>query len=164
MSNLVEPNEGEMHWLGALGVRVVYRAANGSLSIVEHPIKPRGLASPIHTHVNEDEYSYIVAGTAGFQLGDEVFTAGPGAFVAKPRDIPHAFWNAGDEPVRILELISPSGFENYFLEMAAAMPAEGPPGPEQFQLFTEIAAKYELDIDFGTAFTLMAEHGLNLGD
>ena len=68
----------------------------------------------MHTHRNEDEYSYVLEGRLGVQLGDEVLEAGPGELVFKPRGVPHAFWNAGDEPLRLLELISPAGFENYF--------------------------------------------------
>ena len=30
----------------------------------------------------------------------------------------HAFWNAGDEPCRILEIISPGGFEHLFGQIA----------------------------------------------
>jgi hypothetical protein len=34
----------------------------GSLSLVEHPLQPRALGSPIHTHRNEDEYSVVLEG------------------------------------------------------------------------------------------------------
>jgi gentisate 1,2-dioxygenase len=53
----------------------------------------------------------------GALLGDEVLEAGPGDLVFKPRDEWHTFWNAGDEPCRILEIISPAGFERYFAEV-----------------------------------------------
>jgi mannose-6-phosphate isomerase-like protein (cupin superfamily) len=47
-----------------------------------------------------------------------VLEAGPGDFVLKPRGVAHAFWNGGDVPARMLELISPAGFENYLRELA----------------------------------------------
>ena len=47
----------------------------------------------------------------GALLGDEVLTAEAGDLVFKPRDQWHTFWNAGDEPCRILEIIAPAGFE-----------------------------------------------------
>ena len=53
----------------------------------------------------------------GALLGDEVLTAGPGDLVFKPRGQWHTFWNAGDEPCRILEIISPAGFELFFREL-----------------------------------------------
>ena len=35
----------------------------------------------------------------------------------KPRGQWHTFWNAGDDPCRILEIISPAGFERFFEEL-----------------------------------------------
>ena len=32
----------------------------------------------------------------------------------------HTFWNAGPGPARLLEVISPAGFEAYFTELAEA--------------------------------------------
>jgi uncharacterized cupin superfamily protein len=77
----------------------------------------------VHTHANEDEYTYVLEGRVGLQLGDEVIEAGPGDLVFKPRGVAHAFWNAGDEPARMLEIISPAGFENYFRELAPLLAA-----------------------------------------
>ena len=90
-------------------------------------IPPRSLAAPVHTHTHEDEYSFVLSGRMGVQIGDEVGEAGPGELVAKTRGIPHAFWNSGDEPARLLELISPAGFETYFEELAPHLSAAGPP-------------------------------------
>src|SRR5919202_4395209 len=99
----------------------------GAFSLVEHPLPPRALGAPLHTHRNEDEYSYVLEGRVGVQLGDEVLEAGPGDLVFKPRGVPHASWNAGDEPARLLEIISPAGFDRYFRETARLLAADGPP-------------------------------------
>ena len=53
----------------------------------------------------------------GALLGDDVLEAGPGDLVHKPRGEWHTFWNAGDEPCRILEIIAPAGFERFFAEL-----------------------------------------------
>jgi uncharacterized RmlC-like cupin family protein len=64
-------------------------------------------------------------------LGDDVVEAGPGDLVYKPRGQWHTFWNAGDEPARILEIISPAGFERFFAELgplaSGGAPRESPP-------------------------------------
>ncbi|MBA3349069.1 MAG: cupin domain-containing protein [Actinobacteria bacterium] len=131
----------------------------GSFSLVEHPLPPRALGSPIHTHRNEDEYSYVIEGRVGVQLDDEVVEAGPGELVFKPRGQQHAFWNAGDGPARLLEIISPAGFENYFRELAPLLAA-----PERDEAaIGEVVRRYELDIDFSTIPTLAKRHGLRLG-
>jgi uncharacterized cupin superfamily protein len=71
---------------------------DGRFSLLEHPLEPNALASPLHRHANEDEYSFVLAGRMGAQLGDEVVYGEPGDLIFKPRGQWHAFWNAGDEP------------------------------------------------------------------
>jgi hypothetical protein len=79
--------------------------------------------------------------------------------VFKPRGIPHTFWNAGDEPARLLELISPAGFENYFRDMAPLLRVAEP----DMAAVAGVAARYRLDIDFGTVPMLAERFGLRLG-
>jgi mannose-6-phosphate isomerase-like protein (cupin superfamily) len=90
----------------------------GGFSLVEHPIVPKTLAAPVHIHEKEDEYSYVLEGRLGALLGDEVVYADPGEFVFKSRKQWHTVWNAGDTEYWILEIISPSGFEHFFAELA----------------------------------------------
>jgi gentisate 1,2-dioxygenase len=84
---------------------------------VEHVISAGALAAPLHRHSREDEYSYVVSGRVGALLGDDVILGGTGDVIFKPRHEWHTFWNAGDEPARILEIIAPAGFEQYFTEL-----------------------------------------------
>jgi hypothetical protein len=76
------------------------------------------LAAPLHRHHNEDEYTYVVKGTLGTMVEDEVLTAKAGTWLVKPRGQWHTFWNAGDEPCHMIEIVSPAGFESYFREVA----------------------------------------------
>jgi mannose-6-phosphate isomerase-like protein (cupin superfamily) len=118
-ARVLGPGEGLAGFLGSIGVRFMVdgETAAGGFSLVEHPMSARALAAPLHRHSYEDEYSYVVEGRMGALLGDQVLEAGQGDLVFKPRDEWHTFWNAGDEPCRILEIISPAGFEKYFAEM-----------------------------------------------
>lgn len=159
--HVLGPDEGQTVNLLALGVRFMIegRRSGGAFSLVEHPLPARALGSPLHTHRNEDEYSYILEGRVGLQLGDEVLVAGPGELVFKPRGVPHAFWNAGDVPARLLEIISPAGFENYFREMAPLLTdVEG-----NHERIMQVAHRYDLDIDFSTIPILAERHHLRLG-
>jgi mannose-6-phosphate isomerase-like protein (cupin superfamily) len=101
-------DKSDLVWQYDLGVRFMVSGAQteGRFALVEHPIRPKALAAPLHTHADEDEISYVVEG-AGMQIGDRELRAGPGTLVFKPRGIPHAFWNPGDTPARMLELTSP---------------------------------------------------------
>jgi quercetin dioxygenase-like cupin family protein len=159
-TQLLGPADGERVDLGGLGVRFMIdsEAAGGGFSLVEHPIEPRTLAAPLHRHTNEDEYSYVLEGRVGVQLGDEVLEAGPGDLVIKPRGQWHAFWNPGDEPARLLEFISPGGFEQYFAEIAPLLP----PNREEpdFEALGAIQAGYALEMDFESIERLTREHGL----
>ena len=143
----------------ALGNRFLIGSeqTDGRFALIEHTIKPHSLGSPIHTHTNEDEYSWVLAGRMGAQIGDEFVEAGPGELVEKSRGIPHAFWNAGDEETRLLELISPGGFENYFREMAPLLNVEGPP---DVAALGEVWAEYELSMDPSSIETLSERFGL----
>src|SRR3712207_2282883 len=117
---LVGPDDAHEGFLGSIGVRFMIDGAEAAerFSLVEHPMSPRALAAPIHRHTREDEYSYVLEGRMGALLGDDVVEAGPGDLVHKPRNQWHTFWNAGDEPCRILEIISPAGFEGFFRELS----------------------------------------------
>ena len=75
----------------------------------------------------------------GGLLGDDVVTAGPGTWVFKPRKQWHTFWNAGDTPCEIIEIISPAGFENFFRELRDVWP--------DMEKFMALTQRYELDID-----------------
>ena len=118
---IISPEDGLAGFLGSIGVRFMIDGdeTEQRFSLVEHPMSPRALAAPLHLHTREDEYSFVLEGRMGALLGDDVVEAGPGDLVFKPRDQWHTFWNAGDEPCRILEIIAPAGFERFFKELDA---------------------------------------------
>lgn len=158
---ILSADQGEQVRLLALGVRFLIdgEATGGRFSLVEHPLPPRALGAPMHTHTNEDEYSYILEGRLGLQLGEEVLEAGPGDLVFKPRGVQHTFWNAGDEPVRLLELISPAGFENYFRELAPLLATGNLDDPR----IANVRIRFGLDLDSSSVPVLAEKHNLRLG-
>jgi mannose-6-phosphate isomerase-like protein (cupin superfamily) len=153
---VVGPGDGKFVDLRSLGVRFMVwsEESGGGFSLVEHPIPPRTLAAPLHRHANEDEYSYVLEGRMGALLGDAVVYADSGTLVFKPRDQWHTFWNAGDGPCRILEIISPGGFERLFEE--AAKPRESADAP--------LDVRYGIEFDFESVGRLCEEHGLVFPD
>jgi mannose-6-phosphate isomerase-like protein (cupin superfamily) len=159
--SVLGPSEGERVQLMALGVRFMIDGdeTDGRFSLVEHPLPARRLGAPMHTHSREDEYSFILEGRVGVHLGDEVIEVGPGDLVFKPRGVPHTFWNAGDVDARLLELIAPGGFENYFRELAPVLAAEGPGGAG----VAAIRERYGLDLDPASVPVLAAAHNLLVG-
>jgi len=158
---VVGPDNGREGFLGSIGVRFMIDGADSSerFSLVEHPLSPRALAAPVHRHTREDEYSFVLEGRLGALLGDDVVEAGPGDLVYKPRDQWHTFWNAGDEPCRILEIISPAGFELFFQELSdlGGVLAAGE------ETLADLNQRYGLEMRPETVPELLERFGLRLG-
>jgi mannose-6-phosphate isomerase-like protein (cupin superfamily) len=142
------PTEGRAGFLGSIGVRFMIdgETSAGGFALVEHPMAARALAAPLHRHLREDEYSYVLEGRMGALLGDQVLEAGPGDLVFKPRGEWHTFWNAGDEPCRILEVIAPAGFERFFAELVAL----GGVAKADPASLGELCERYALEMDPGS--------------
>ena len=158
---VVGPADGKSGSLGMIGVRFMIDGAEteGRFSLVEHPMSPRALAAPLHRHTREDEYSFVLEGRMGALLGVEVLEAGPGDLVFKPRNQWHTFWNAGDEPCRILEIIAPAGFEGFFaalLDLGGAMAA----APADLAALCD---RYGLEMDPSPVPGLLERFGLRFG-
>lgn len=127
---------------------------DGRFALVEHRLGPQVLAAPLHRHTAEDEYSYILEGRVGALLGDEEVFAEAGHLIFKPRGQWHTFWNAGDRPARILEIISPGGLEELFRTLGSL---DEPPEP---QTIAALAAPYGAEADFEGTMPIVERHGL----
>src|SRR5438067_5661976 len=159
---VVVPNNGREGFLGSIGVRFLIDGSETAerFSLVEHQMSPRALAAPLHLHTREDEYSFVLQGRMGALLGDEAIEAGPGDLIFKPRNQWHTFWNAGDEPCRILEIISPAGFERFFQELVDMGGVTGAT-PEALG---ELCARYELEMDPDSIPGLLERFDLVVGE
>lgn len=144
--------------LGGVGARFIMEGSptEGRFSLIEHPIVPRGLAAPVHLHTREDEFSFILSGRWGFMLGSEVVYAEPGDLVYKPRHVWHTFWNATDQEARLLEIISPAGFEQLFAELDHLRKTD----PDNLDAIAALGPKYGVESDPGETARVAAEHGL----
>ena len=129
--------------------------SDGSLAVIEHVLAPRVLAAPMHRHSREDEYSFVLEGRLGVvQDGQEAF-AGVGELVCKPRGHWHTFFNAGDSPLRILELITPGGIEELFRKLAE------PGGEYDPASLPPLAAQYGAEVDFEATMLVVEKHALS---
>jgi hypothetical protein len=101
-------------------------------------------------------YSFVLEGRMGALLGDEVVYGEVGDLVYKPRGQWHTFWNSGEEPCRILEIISPSGFETFFEELADIV-VDGVPVETRFAPLRE---RYGLEMQLDSVPGLIERFGL----
>ncbi|HEV2073744.1 MAG TPA: cupin domain-containing protein [Thermomicrobiales bacterium] len=158
----VPPESGRSVSLG--GLEAIFKVPGaqtaGAYAVVEHVLLPGQLGSPPHTHANEDEVSILLEGEIRVLIGEDVFTAGAGAYVVKPRGLPHAFWNATSVPARFVEIVSPPGFEQYFVEVADLLSAAGPP---DMGGLARIAGRYGLTMHLERLPELMERFNVRLG-
>lgn len=142
---VVQPGEGEASDVGP-GIGVVFKIdgqhTGGAVSIVEQPFEIGALVPP-HIHTREDEVSIVLEGRVGFRSEDQEVVLAPGGYIVKPRGEVHAMWNAGRSVARIIEVITPAGFEGAMREFAA-MVAAGPPDPETLGA---LAARYGISFE-----------------
>ncbi|MEP7054897.1 MAG: cupin domain-containing protein [Actinomycetota bacterium] len=144
---IVQPGEGRIGGL-APGIGVAFKLwgddTGQAISVVEHPFAVGALVPP-HLHTREDEYSIVTEGEIGFRSGDREVVLGAGGYITKPRNEMHAMWNAGQVPARMIEIISPAGFEGFFREMSeyVAEVSERAEAPDR-SLIEEIGLRYGL--------------------
>lgn len=139
---VVQPRGGRAGRLGpGVGVHFKIDGADtgGALSVVEHPFAVGALIRP-HVHTREDEISIVLEGEIGFRSEDEEVVLGPGGYIVKPRNQVHAMWNAGPVPARMIEIISPAGFEGFFRGFADMNDA----GPIDLAAVAGLAAEFGL--------------------
>lgn len=95
------------------------------MSLGDAVIAPRTAGPSRHVHTREDEGIYVIDGVLTAEVDGQRSEVGAGAFLWMPRGLPHTFANLSDEPVHGLGLINPSGFEQFFAEIAEYVASTG---------------------------------------
>jgi quercetin dioxygenase-like cupin family protein len=157
---LVAPDDGSTVML--FGVRfddkIDSADSGGTVAALEVEIPPGTLVKP-HNHSREDEFSLVLSGTVGVRVGDRELEASQGAYLVRPRGTPHAMWNAGGEPARVIEILSPGGLEDYFRELAPILSQHGGDAPRRYY---ELAERYGITIEDDWIEELERRHRVRL--
>jgi quercetin dioxygenase-like cupin family protein len=141
------PGEGEALWFnGGLGVLKATNDLTGGRFAAMELLAPKGFASPLHIHHQEDEFFVVLSGEVRVQHGEAVMEAVAGSLVYGPRDVPHGF-HVDSAEARLLLFFGPAGVEGFFREGGKPAGSLGlPPPDEQFldkQALMEIAGRYD---------------------
>ena len=107
---------------GAHAVRISGEETGGALGVIEATLPPGG-GPPMHLHEREDELFRVLSGRFGFWCGLDYVELEAGGLVALPRGVPHRFQNVGESDGTVMAIVTPGGFERFFLDIEAKAPA-----------------------------------------
>jgi mannose-6-phosphate isomerase-like protein (cupin superfamily) len=137
--------EGEAHSLGTARVTIKATAEDtaGAFCLGESELDPGFPGPQPHVHERLTDMFYVLEGRLTLRLGERTIEAGLGTFVSVPPGMRHTFSNPGDEPVRFLNFDTPSGWEGYMRDLAAAFGTGESPTPEAVG---RIASRYDFEV------------------
>jgi mannose-6-phosphate isomerase-like protein (cupin superfamily) len=136
----VDPGQGRS--VSLRGTRVEFKVESDSAegaSLSEWNALP-GFDTGLHVHERLEETWFVLSGELDFRVGDQTFTAGPGATVFVPPHVPHAFANCSETDATFLLTLSPPGHDRYFDELADILAVDGPPDPDAI---AELRKRYD---------------------
>jgi len=125
-------------------VTITLRAENtgGRYGLLEFTLSPSPYGPPPHSHATFDELYQVLDGAISVLVNGERQRVSAGSSVFVPRGTVHTLSNPYDTPAHCLYLVSPTGFERYFEDFAAAAVAgDGEVTPE---VSAEITSRYDV--------------------
>jgi mannose-6-phosphate isomerase-like protein (cupin superfamily) len=148
---LASPSPGALHVVGAgedrsahphsLGFssilfKVPTSETAGGLFVMEHThLLPGG--PPLHLHLNQEEWFYVMEGEVAFQVGEQRVHLHAADSVLAPRRVPHTFSSVGTTPARMIIAFCPAGkMEQYFRDAETARQHAGD---------ADFMARYEME-------------------
>jgi quercetin dioxygenase-like cupin family protein len=140
-ASFVSPDEGKKCnvFADTITIKVPGEMTNGAYSVSED-VTPPGQGAPPHVHRRELEMFIVLEGEYEFQCGDRKFKTTKGGIAVLPREIPHAFKNAGSTTGKALIVLVPGGMEKVFEELSAM-----PPGQPDLGKINAITMKYGVE-------------------
>ena len=114
--------------VGQLGISyIVDGSQTRSLGMFELTVPPGSNVPPPHSHSNNEECVYVLAGVLRYSVGADTRDLTAGQTLSTPRGVVHAFSNPFAETARALIVQSPDIGAQYFRDVAAVVNAGGPP-------------------------------------
>lgn len=114
--------------VGQLGIDyLVDGSRTANLGMFELTVPPGSNVPPPHSHSNNEECVYVLAGTLRYSVGAETRDLTVGQTMSTPKGVVHAFSNPFAETARALIVLSPDIGAQYFRDVAAVVDAGGPP-------------------------------------
>ena len=127
-------------------VSFVHTEVDSAFSMVEWAAEPGAPGTSVHIPRMTDEAFYVLEGTFGFQVGEEILENSAGVFVFVAKATKHAFWNQGPHPARLLVTMSPPEFWRYLKELAEGLAEAGDDAEAAMSLREFLSKKYDVEV------------------
>jgi quercetin dioxygenase-like cupin family protein len=137
---LLTNGQGEV-W-NVLGEQIICKVRGdetfGRFAVVEETTPAKGVIPP-HFHNRTDEIIYVLEGEYEVECDGKKSVARAGNMLVIPRGTTHSLKNRLTTPGKMLAIITPSGFENFFAEISKLKQ----PAPQEI---VEIGKRNDLEL------------------
>ncbi|MCF3107996.1 cupin domain-containing protein [Niabella sp. CC-SYL272] len=100
--------------LNQLDIKISGKDTDSRLAVFEQTSLTYKGGPPLHLHLNQDEWFYVLEGKYRFRVGDDLYDMTPGDTIFLPRRVPHAFIQL-TERGRVIVSYCPAGrMEDFF--------------------------------------------------
>jgi quercetin dioxygenase-like cupin family protein len=113
--------------LNVLDVKISSKDSGGEIAVFEQTGFTAKGGPPLHKHLYQDEFFYIVEGDYFFQVGKDTYFLKPGDTIFLPRNIQHAFIQL-KERGRVIVSYIPAGTMERFFETTDSWTSPPAPG------------------------------------
>lgn len=102
-----------------INMRVLVKSAqtNYQFSCVELALAPKKMGPAPHIHAHLDEFTFVLEGTLGVLVDDEMKEINAGGFSFRPHGTVHSFWNPSEQPLRFIEIDLNQNFDEYLEDL-----------------------------------------------
>ncbi|WP_338869806.1 cupin domain-containing protein [Spirosoma sp. SC4-14] len=143
-STVIAAQELRAYQGGFFRVLVSPEQTDGNFALVDFTL-PKGSEPPRHVHGHEDETFYLLEGSVEFEIGNAIVLGKVGQAVFAPRTVAHQF-RIQSEQARMLTLITPGDFVNFFREFSVSIDQEpitiqAPQGPPPTDVLDRLVAR-----------------------
>lgn len=109
--------------MNVLDVKISGKDTDGAVAVFEQTGFMYKSGPPMHVHLFQDEYFYILEGEYLFQVGDDKYSMKAGDTIFLPRNVPHGFVQL-TEKARVIVSMQPAGKMEEFFKRTASLTAQ----------------------------------------
>lgn len=151
-------------FMGAAKIR--FDKVNNQLSIWEHVVPPKRMRPPPHVHKDLDEIMRVLQGTASVLIGEDVYDVPAGGWLMRPHGIVHTYWNAGNEPLKFIDIYPNQNFEVFleeFIKLFMEFSKQGiaPDSKEAIKRLDTLQTEWGITMYYSQAKAIMDKYGVS---